>query len=107
MVLFRVMRNSPISGTLVLSGLEKQLRERLPSTWRLTLRRQPAGSRGRRPDELLEIRDPMGKRATVVVEYKDRLVPRDVPAAVAQARAFAGDAVMVAAPFLGRRTREV
>ncbi len=49
----------------------------------------------------------MGKRATVVVEYKDRLVPRDVPAAVAQARAFAGDAVMVAAPFLGRRTREV
>jgi hypothetical protein len=55
----------------------------------------------------VEVGSPSGERATVVVEFKDRLVTRDVPSAVRQARAFGGDAVMVAAPFLGPRTREV
>jgi len=104
--MFRIMRNKPISGTEGLLSLEKTLRERLPDTWSLAFKREVPGPRAR-ADAVVELTGPTGERATVVVEYKSNLAARDVGAAIAQARQYGGDAVLVAAPFLGLRSREV
>src|SRR5438270_585335 len=82
MVLFRVMRNGPISGTQLLAELEAQLRGRLPSTWTLALRREPSGRGSPRPDAVLELGAPTGDRARVVIELKDQPISRDEQARV-------------------------
>jgi len=107
MLLFRVMRNGSVSGTALLAELEGQLRGRLPSTWTLRLRREAREHPGPRPAAVLELGGPTGDKARVMIEYKTQILPRDVSRAVEQAKAFQGDAVMLAAPFLGRRTREL
>jgi hypothetical protein len=69
-----------------------------------------AGSRWR-PDALLRVQSPDGKQATVIVEAKTQLEPRDVRSALDQATRYASaidaDGTLVAAPYLGPRAREV
>jgi hypothetical protein len=59
------------------------LRDRLPSGWEMTESLEvPLG--GRRADALLELVAPDGTGLTLVVECKRLLVPRDLPAVLAQ-----------------------
>ena len=99
------MRNRPPSDNEVLSRVVDQLISRLPGAWRAKLM-SGRGKGARRPDALLNLRAPGEETATLVVEAKRRLDPKDVPRLVDQLRAYGGDAAIVVAPFLGTRTRE-
>jgi hypothetical protein len=84
----------------------REITARLPPGWTSEL--APEAERGsRRADALLEIRAPDGTRRVIAVEAKRLLEPKDVPAVIAQLRELSGNArPIVAAPFLGSRTRE-
>ena len=96
-----------ITGTTLLGGLEARLREKLPPDWAVSLRREARTSAERRPDAYLEIRSPSGEAATLAIEVRDRLDARSIADAVAQARGFSADAVLVAAPYLSERARGI
>jgi hypothetical protein len=101
------------------------LRERLPPKWRTTWRSEVAVGHGVL-DAVIDIVAPDGRGAQLVLEAKARLEPKDVPAAVAQARRYAqavhdngnrGDAggsgtlgsvaVVVGSSYLSPRTRQL
>jgi len=108
---FRVMRDESISGTTLEGiGLET-LANRLPPGW--VVKRvddsRPSGRQAKRgrPDALLEIRGPDGKRARVVVAVKAALEPRAVRQLVEDMRAYRADGALVVAPFVSVRAREL
>ncbi|MFB3737334.1 MAG: hypothetical protein ACE14W_00035 [Candidatus Velamenicoccus archaeovorus] len=113
--MFHVMWNRPISETDLLVRLLRALRASLPAGWAVEEELEPtltttAGSRWR-PDALLRVQSPDGKQATVIVEAKSQLEPRDVRSALDQVTRYASaidaDGTLVAAPYLGPRAREV
>ena len=106
MLSFRVVRNMAIYGTELLSDIEEKLRKRLPASWRLELRREPSRA-GVRPDALLEIQAPSGQHVVMAVECKTNLQARDVPLIVERMKPLRADGLLVAAPFIGPRAREV
>lgn len=103
--MFRVMRNSLISETALLSTLEDGLRSRLPSSWAVASERQPRTPRGR-PDALIRLRSPEGIESVLVVEAKRLVEPRGIPAILDQLRAWPEGRPMIVAPFLSPRARE-
>jgi hypothetical protein len=85
------------------------LQARLPATW--TVERAPATDTGR-PDGLITLRAPHGTYTTIAVETKQTVAPRDVKAMtsglVRSLRQVSGHVpVMVVAPWLSERTRDV
>ncbi|MBE0418012.1 MAG: hypothetical protein IBX63_09635 [Coriobacteriia bacterium] len=103
-----MMRNSDISdNTLLEQGIE-ELRTRLPQAWRVDVLARESYVPG--PDALLRIAAPGGSVATLAVEIKRRLDPKDVESLVlrTEMRRFEGKDVkpVVVARFLGERTRE-
>jgi hypothetical protein len=82
----------------------------LPTGWTLTTLGEPAG-RGR-PDLVAVVRGPDGAEASLLVEAKRTLIPRDARDAVLQLRSYAEQAglkdasLVVVAPFLSETTRE-
>jgi hypothetical protein len=64
----------------------------LPTNWFVDLERKPAIPADAygitRPDAIMTIRAPDGDEATVVIEAKLRLDPRDVPAVMSQLRRY-------------------
>lgn len=82
----------------------------LPSDWTMTTLAEPAG-RGR-PDLVAVVKGPDGAQASLIVEAKRTLVPRDVADAVMQLRSYAEKAglkdatLIVVAPFLSETARE-
>jgi len=100
------MRNKAIPDNIAKRAAEEVI-ARLPRGWRsqLTL---DARRGNRRADALLEIRAPDGARGVIIVEAKRLLEPKDVPAVLAQLRLLVGKnaRAVVAAPYLGSRTRE-
>jgi len=104
--LLHIMRNRALPDNVAKRAAE-EITARLPRGWRskLTL---DARRGNRRADALLEIRAPDGARGVIIVEAKRLLEPKDLPAVLAQLRPFVGkDArAVVAAPYLGFRTRE-
>ena len=108
--LFHVMRNSPQSGTELISASVDALSKRLPLGWnvkRLEEFQLIQSNTRRPPDAILEVRGPDGKSAKVFVEVKQRLEPRNVLRLVELIRACSADATLVVAPFIGTRTREL
>lgn len=94
-----------LSETQLISTLENQLRRRLPSSWRLDIKREPKSPRGR-PDALLRLRGPDGRETELVVEVKANVEPRNVMNVVMQLRRWPDARPLVVAPFLSARTRE-
>lgn len=88
-----------------------RLKEQLPGNWRLDL--QQEGARPG-PDAVYSLEGPDGRRTSLVVEITRRLDPVGVFRVVEQLRSwmklFATDSpgvsLLVAAPYLGERTRE-
>jgi hypothetical protein len=100
------MGNSDVSETALLREVLDGLTKRLPSGW--TAAKEPGkGSSGRRPDAVLVIEGPDRKSARVVVEVKKTLEPRNVPTLAAQLKGYQADAILVIAPFLGSRARQL
>jgi hypothetical protein len=83
---FRVVRNDAIRGTSdveLLDGFDSALRAALPGNWAIELSREPL-ARGARPDAIYRLKAPSGESATVLVEAKYHVVPRDLPAVLNQ-----------------------
>lgn len=96
--MFHTVRNTYKSGT----EIADRLGERLPPGW--SARAKRLNSRGRKA--LLELRGPKGARARIAVVGQKRVIPKDLPGVVQDA-ADSGDSVLVTAPFLSPRAREV
>jgi len=86
----------------------------LPSNWSINLERDPVIPTDRgvmRPDALMTIRAPDGAEATVIVEAKRRLDPRDVSAVASQLWRYQQNLTalpgMLVVPFLPPRSREL
>lgn len=99
------MEQSPPTERALCQLLERELRERLPSTWNV---RRVERSRVR--DMTIQVVAPDGRVGTLAVEAKTLLDPRDVPAVVhglrggrPEPQAAAG---VVLARYLSPRTRE-
>jgi hypothetical protein len=103
--MFRVMRNTKISGTELISSLEEQLRMKLPSSWTIVVEREPRTPRGR-PDALVRLSNPEGVESVLLVESKNLVEPRAVSAILDQLRRWPEGQPVVVAPFLSRRARE-
>src|SRR5437867_834901 len=105
--MFHGMRNRPISENALVDVFMTTMRQHLSPSWRLKAGRELADGR-KRVDFLLEIRDPEGAKATVAVEAKSQVDPRDVTRLLADARRSGkADYIMVLAPFLAPRTRDL
>ncbi|MGH7656318.1 MAG: hypothetical protein ACREN6_16830 [Gemmatimonadaceae bacterium] len=77
------MRNTGSVSNTLISRAVAVLRERLPAGWEVKIRLEPRGRASAvRPDAVLELTGPDGRRAAIVVEAKTR-----VTAAVASAAA--------------------
>lgn len=110
--MFHVMWNRPLSETDLWVQLLRLLRETLPPGWAAEEELEPrASSRARwRPDAVLKIRSPDGKEATLVVEAKTQLEPKDVSQTLEQVRQYASqigaEQAIIVAPYLSPRSRE-
>ena len=119
-MLFHVMLDKAIPETSLLWMASHDIRKRLPPEWQLLDRGwQHLGSPGKRYDAALEIRDPQGFSAKVIVEVKRKpMEARQVSplldswrrTLMAQSQEAPGpessDSLMVVAPYLGPSTRE-
>jgi hypothetical protein len=101
-----MMSNRPYSDNSVLEKVLEELTGLLPPPWLL---RREVSKGDPRADAVVEIVAPDGRRATMVIEVKTRLDPKDVDSTIAPLsalrRSTAGTGV-IAAPYLGERTRE-
>jgi len=101
-----VKRNDRFSETEILREVEKRLSERLPAGWAAQLSAPVAA---RTADGYLTLRGPDGERAEWAIEAKSTIYPKDIPGVIQQVMAYQpgrASALMVAAPFIGRSTRE-
>ena len=104
--MFHDMRNKKISGTQLLSMIEEALGKLLPGGWSVSVKPE-VRMRNVELDAVLKLRAPDRKTVTFAVEMKSKLEPRDVGRVVEQARASGFQKILIAAPFLGPRTREL
>ncbi|HKY38524.1 MAG TPA: hypothetical protein VJN18_21420 [Polyangiaceae bacterium] len=93
------MRNGAARGTTGARFAAEVLRHRLPPGWVVDLRPQKSGR------DQLTLRAPDGRRASLTVVSRQRVLPRDVANLMAQPRGPAGR--MLVAPFLSPRAREL
>ncbi len=111
------MRNAVFSGTTygtLPSGLDlvadvyKLLRARLPISWKLLIApREGLDSRSDQTEFVLLVTSGNGTQATVDVEVKRRIDPKDVTWLTEYRRKNSIDRLLVIAPYLSPRTREV
>ena len=94
------MRNDSFNGTLEAQTAARAVRERLPPGWSVEVRsRRGAGS-------TLALRAPDGREANLCVVVRKQVQPRDVSNLLRQA-AERGERVLLLAPFLSPRAREL
>jgi len=100
--LFHRMRNRAVSGASSLRGAIEQLRLRLPQAWRVV---EAAQAR----QATIVIRAPDSRVAHLAVVSRRRIEPKDVTGIVPAGRPMRSHAsmVLVTAPFLSPRTREL
>lgn len=85
------------------------IREALPDNWTVDVVLQPGSRRGDGPDATFAIAAPDGTSATVLVECKGVIVPRDVGTVARRIDAYTGDSgsgAMLLAPFVSPTTRD-
>ena len=100
-ILFHVMWNKDKRGTSPRS-IASELKRRLPTSWSINVIKS-----AKRYDALIEVAGPNDSSATLVVEIKRTIEPKDVLAVVDQIRSQSVGSPFVAAPFLSKRTREL
>ncbi len=98
------MRNRAYLGNDWAEAILAFLKDRLPASWPVVFER-PSGLASF-ADALVRLTAPDGSRATLGLELRARVEPRDVRAFLDRFRGRAGVNPVVAAPFLARRTRE-
>lgn len=117
--MFHGMRNTSIHGTArspegapsesqLLRELYHNVRVRLPASWQLELTADVVHG-ARRLDAAMSISAPDDTQATVLVEVRRQLDPRDAQQFVNQLQQGTSldEASLVVAPFLGHRAREI
>ncbi len=99
---FHTMRNGGRAGTQALHGAVDQLRQRLPPTWKV-------GEGPRTGEATIIIRSPDARVAQLLVVSRRRIEPKDVAGILPTIapRRSRTSAVLVKAPFLSPRTREI
>lgn len=102
----------PPSATGLLTRLQHELQRRLSSSWRLEIMRIPARRPGRPSETIaaeLRLTAPDGTAAQVTVAARRRLDAADIAPTLQQIPAAAQRAgtVLLLAPFIGPRAREV
>ncbi|MHB8870201.1 MAG: hypothetical protein ACYC8U_15550 [Thermoleophilia bacterium] len=99
------MSNRPVSDNNVLEKALEELTTLLPPPWLL---RREISKASLRADAVADIVAPDSRKATLVIEVKTRIDPKDVEGVLAQLsavrQATPGTGV-IAAPYLGERTR--
>ncbi len=101
------MRNRAVSGNELARKALASLGDRLPPSWRRqVIRGGTGGGPGRIADGVLRLAAPDGSHATLALEARPRVEPRDVETLRERFRDRRGITPVVAAPFLTRRTRE-
>jgi hypothetical protein len=104
-MLLSIVGNMAYSDNIV-QAVAKALADRLPPGWRLKrLSRETRAGKGIVADGLVTLAGPGDQVASIIVEAKARLEPQNVEGLATQ-RAVSLKPVLVAAPFLSRRTRE-
>jgi hypothetical protein len=111
-------RGSSLAEEELARLLEGSLRARMPREWRIeTLPQQKLGRA--RPDFVLDLQAPDGRRAAIIMEVKTRLDPKYTIAALTQARGFAwalqeqarrdprSIGIVIGSDFLSPRTRQL
>lgn len=102
------MRNGLIRETDLLRALTDALTDVLPATWTLTSRRETGEAR--QVDAVLSLQSPDQAKASVLVEARSGIEPRDVASVLRRldaARRPGDAAVFVAASYLSPRVREL
>ena len=87
-----------------LSAIEELLSARLPTGWTVRSTRGRSGAEG---DAALEIRAPGCRPAVVPADIRSRVEPKDVAVLAAELGSTVDRPVLVVAPFLSPRTREL
>lgn len=108
-ILFHNMWNKPVSGTILVREVVSRLMAVLPASWRLssTEEAHSPGNEGSRIDAIVELRDPTGGTQRLIIEAKRRLDPIDVQRTLEQAKKYGPEPLLVAAPYLSSRTRQL
>lgn len=107
--MFHVTRNKLIRETELVSRFEEALGAALPSAWSVTTSNPPRAA-GTGADAILTLVAPDGTIARILVEAKRVVEPRDVSRVLRQAeaaRAGAAAALLVTAPYLSPRVRDL
>jgi len=102
------MRNKPISETEVVRQVIKRLQASLPAAWEVAgALDSPVQGAVQRHDALVTLRSSDGSTADLAIETKAHIEPKDVQRLSEQAEQRNGAPILLAAPFLGPRTREL
>jgi hypothetical protein len=100
--LLSIVGNTAFIGNIVLGELAEALKRRLPATWAVAL---TGPHRGTGDDVVLTVRRST-RRASIPVQLKSRVEPRDVDYLAATLKPTPDRPVLIAAPFLSPRTQE-
>jgi hypothetical protein len=105
-MLLSKVANMPYSGNCLQDAI-KALQGRLPLGWRLKRStRETRAAKGIAADAVVTLAGPGDQAASIIVEAKSRLEPQNVQGLAGQ-RADSSRPVLVVAPFLSPRTREL
>ena len=96
--------NMLTSGNMLVKAITARLAAALPTGWRL----DSAVTAQNRPeiDAVLRIRGPGSVSASILVEAKQRLEPKDLDYLASALRKVRNAPILIAAPFLSPRTQE-
>jgi hypothetical protein len=103
-ILLSIVGNNAISGNASLADLVEALEKRLPASWAMTLPDRRARDTGL--DVVLKVRRRGAQGASVRVQLKNRVEPRDVDYLAATLQPTSDRPVLIAAPFLSPRTQQ-
>lgn len=95
-----------LSARAQITAAANAVRERVSPDWRVDVAIEPRTSAGR-PDGMITVRSPDGTATDLVVEYKTRIDPADVAAALSQLGRWPSAQPMLVAPFLSLGVRRV
>ena len=100
-----VVGNIDIMGNRLITAITKRLAAKLPPGWRLYPSAPRRGARSG-ADSTLRVRGPDSSSASVLVQAKQRLEPKDVDYLAVDLRSGGDLPALVIAPFLSPRTRQ-
>ena len=100
------MRNKLLRGTELLRALRTEISAALPGAWSITSKAEEP-RQGGRAERALTLTAPDGVAGQLLVEVRDVVEPRDVPRVLRQLESSPDSSLLVAAPYLSPRVREL